>query len=109
MSKKTIILNESQVKRLMENRINEVSAEEIANVLSSVECSGEDLKTLMERKMVEYGFEDVRIKFLGYTAEERDMMYLIYTEGPLFVAKARSEQGDGAPCLNIYDVQSYTK
>jgi hypothetical protein len=108
MKKKTIILKESQMKRLMEKRINEVSAEEIAQTLASIQCTGEDLKTLMEAKLYEYGFEDVRLKFIGYT-EEKNMMYMIYTEGPIFVAKARSESEGDIPCLNIYEVDSYTK
>lgn len=108
MGKKTIILKESQIKRLLESRINEVSAQEMADTLSSIECTGEDLKSLMTRKIIEFGFEDVRVKFFGYN-EQNDMMYMIYTEGPLFIAKARSEKGGGAPCLNIYDVDAYPK
>jgi len=108
MSKKTIIVNESQLQRLLENRIHEVSAQDMASKLESIECTGEDMKSLMTKEISSFGFEDVRLKFLGYTEQEKDLMYLIYTEGPIFVAKARSESGD-IPCLNIYDVQAYTK
>jgi hypothetical protein len=108
MGRKSIILKESQVRRLLENRINEVSAEEIANTLASIECTGEDLKKLIKGKLISYGFEDVRINFLGYSEPEKDLMYIVYTEGPIFVVKARSEKGE-TPCLNIYDVESYTK
>lgn len=108
MNKKTIILKESQMKRLMEKRINEVTADEVAQTLASIECSGEDIKTLMEYKLYEYGFEDVRLKFIGYD-EGKNMMYIIYTEGPIFVAKARSEEESDLPCLNIFEVSAYTK
>lgn len=107
MKRKTIILKESQVKRLMETRINEVSAEAIAQTLASIECTGEDLKTLMDKKLYEYGFEDIRIKFIGYD-DEKSMMYMVYTEGPIFIAKAKSQLGD-TPCLKIIEVESYTK
>lgn len=108
MGKKTLIVKESQLQRLLENRINEVSAQDMADKLTAINCTGEDLKTLMEREIATFGFEDVRLKFIGYTEQEKDLMYMIYTEGPIFVAKARSESGE-VPCMNIYDVQAYTR
>ncbi len=107
MGKKTIILKESQLKRLMEIRVNEVNANEIAQTLESIDCSGEDLKFLMEKKMMEYGFEDIRINFIGYD-EEKNMMYMLYTEGPIFIVKAKSSLGE-TPCMDVVSVDSYTK
>lgn len=106
MRKKTIILNETQLKRLVENRINGIGSQDIANKLSSIGCSGEDLKTLMEDEVSKFGFTDIRIKFLGYT-EDKNLMYLLFTEGPIFVVKARSENTHETPCLNIYEVTPY--
>ena len=106
--RKTILLKEDQLKQLLEVRINEVSTEEIANTLQSIDCTGEDLKKLMTRKLESFGFEMIKIVFLGKN-ERKDLMYIIYTEGPMFVTKARSEGDDDSPCLNVYEVDGYTK
>ena len=108
MKKKNIILNESQLKRLLENRVNEVNAEEIGKMLSNIECTGEDLKKLLTKKVVDQGYEDVRVKYMG-NSEDGDLMYFIYTEGPVFVVKAKSNIDSEIPCLNIYDVTVYKK
>lgn len=106
MKRKNIILKEEQVKRLLENRINEISATEVGKSLASIECTGEDIKYLVYIKLREFGFTDIRIKYLGKN-DEHDLMYIIYTEGPVFVISTRSEYRDNGPCLNIYDVKSY--
>lgn len=108
MKRKNIILTESQVKRLLENRISEVSAHEIARILESIECSGDDVKSLIVNKLNEMNFIDVRLKFIGKN-DEHDLMYVVYTEGPLFVIYTRSEYRENGPCLNIYRVDSYNK
>lgn len=108
MKKKNIILNESQLKRLLENRVNEVSAEEIGRMLSNIDCTGEDLKKLLTNKVIEQGFEDVRLKYIG-NDENGDLMYFIYTEGPVFVVKAKSSIESEIPCLDIYSVTVYKK
>ena len=106
--KKTIILKESQIKKLIESNINEVSAKEIADILASVKCTGESLKSLVVKKLNSFGFEDVIIKFLGYS-DDNDLTYIVHTEGPIFEFKAKSEFKGEQPCLHIYDVESYTK
>ena len=107
--KKVIRLTESQMKKLMEERIQESSAENIAKSLESIECTGEDIKTLATQKLEEFGFDDIRLKFIGRT-EEGDLMYSIYTEGPMFVIYTESNYSDdGVPCFNIYRVDAYNK
>jgi len=108
MKNKTIILKEGQFKKLIENRMNEISAVEIADVLSEIECTGENIKSLVVKKLTSFGFEDVIIKFLGYS-DDNDLTYIIHTEGPVFEFKAKSEFEGEQPCLSIYDVVSYTK
>jgi len=108
MKRKTIILTESQVKRLLENRINEISSTEIAKSLESIECSGEDVKSLIVNKLNGFNFTDVRLKFIGKN-DDHDLMYVAYTEGPMFVIYTRSEYKEQGPCLNIYRVDSYNK
>jgi len=106
--KKVIRLTESQVKKIMEVRINEVSTSEIAKSLESIECTGEDVKNLVIRKLESFNFEDIRLKFIGKT-EDDSLMYSIYTEGPMFVIYTRSEQTEDSLCLNIYRVDAYNK
>lgn len=106
--KKVIRLTESQVKKIMEVRINEVSTSEIASSLESIECTGEDVKSLVIQKLESFNFEDIRLKFIGKT-EDDSLMYSIYTEGPMFVIYTRSEQRGENLCLNIYKVDAYNK
>lgn len=108
MGRKNIILTESQVKRLLENRISEVSSSEIAKILESIECSGDDVKSLIVNKLSQMNFTDIRLKFIGKN-DDHDLMYVAYTEGPLFVIYTRSEYKENGPCLNIYRVDSYNK
>jgi len=76
--KKKIILTESQVKKLLETRVNDFNLEDITQKLESIDCSGADLK------------------------------YLVHTEGPIFTYKTRSEvSSNDRPCLTIYDVRAY--
>ena len=45
--KKKIILTESQVKKLLETRVNDFNLEDITQKLESIDCSGADLKYLV--------------------------------------------------------------
>jgi len=108
MKNKTIILKEGQFKKLLENRMNEITAVEIADILSEIQCTGESIKSLVIKKLKSFGFENVTIKFLGYS-DNNDLTYIVHTEGPVFVFKAKSEFEGEQPCLSIYDVVSYSK
>ena len=63
--RKKILLKEEQLKKLLETRINEVSNEEVVRELESIDCTGEDLKTLMTKKLSKFGFQVVKILYLG--------------------------------------------
>jgi hypothetical protein len=106
--KKIIRLTESQVKKIMEVRINEVSTSEIAKSLESIDCTGEDVKKLIIKKLESFNFEDIRLNFIGRTDDD-SLMYSIYTEGPMFIIYTRSENNEDSLCLNIYRVDSYNK
>ena len=89
--KRVIRLTESQLEKLTESRINEVSAIELASVLKEIPCTGESIKSLISKKLMEYGFEDVNIKFLGYGEDDKKILrYIIHTEGPIFVVDTMS-------------------
>ena len=107
--KKIIKLTESQLDKLTETRINEVSAIELANVLKDIPCTGEGIKTLISKKLMEYGFKDVNIKFLGYGKNKKRLKYIIHTEGPIFVVKTRSNTDLELPCMEVFDVVAYVK
>lgn len=109
MKRKNIILTESQLQRLTEIRIQEYTANEIVNILSSIDCTGESVKTLVSRKLSELGFEEITIKFLGYGGISDELKYIVYTEGPVFVFTAKSKSNVNPPCMDIVDVVSYTK
>ena len=67
--KKIIKLTESQLEKLTETRINEVSAVELASVLKDIPCTGEGIKSLINKKLKEYGFEDVIIIDSNYCSD----------------------------------------
>ncbi len=106
--KKKILINEDQLKRIMEFKKNEYDIIDVAKQLKRLPCSGESVKTLVDRKLVELGYRDVKINFVGYEDETNHLMYSIYTEGPMFIIKANSVGGD-KPCLEINYVQAYDK
>jgi len=108
--KRVIRLTESQLEKLTEARINEVSAIELANVLKEIPCTGESIKSLISKKLMEYGFEDVNIKFLGYGEDDKKILrYIIHTEGPIFVVDTMSNSEAEPPCMEVMDVMAYTK
>jgi len=107
--KKIIKLTESQLEKLTESRINEVSAIELANVLKDIPCTGEGIKTLINKKLMGYGFEDVNIKFLGYGEDKKILQYIVHTEGPIFVIDTMSNSEAQPPCMEVMEVLAYTK
>lgn len=108
--KKIIKLTEPQLERLTETRINEVSAVELANVLKDIPCTGEGIKSLINKKLMEYGFDRVNIKFLGYGENNKKVLqYIVHTEGPIFVIDTMSNSGVEPPCMEVMDVLAYTK
>ena len=108
MKKKIIILKEHQIKKLIETRVNDFNIEDIARHLESIECSGEDLKYLVKDILKKYGYDDVKVLFLGYDDQTKDLRYVTYTEGPIFVYKTKSEVGpEDRPCLTIYEVKVF--
>ena len=107
--KKIVKLTESQLEKLTESRINEVSAIELANVLKDIPCTGEGIKTLINKKLMGYGFENVNIKFLGYGEDKKILQYIVHTEGPLFVIDTMSNSEAQPPCMEVMEVLAYTK
>jgi len=106
--KKKIILKEHQIKKLIETRINDFNIEDIALKLESIDCSGEDLKYLVTKILKNYGYEDVKVLFLGHDDQTKDLRYIVYTEGPVFVYKTKSEVSpEDRPCLTIYEVKVF--
>lgn len=106
---KILKITESQLNTLVERRTSDYSAIEVAKLLKDVECTGESVKHIVEKKLLSTGFEEVIIKFLGYGEYKDDLKYIVYTEGPIFtfIAKSRSEMEP--PCMDIVDVIAYTK
>lgn len=108
--KRVIRVTESQLEKLTKTRINEVSVIELANILKKIPCTGESIKSLINKKLMEYGFEDVNIKFLGYGENDKKVLqYIIHTEGPIFVVNTMSNSESQPPCMEVMDVIAYTK
>lgn len=108
--KKVVKLTEAQLEKLTKTRINEVSAIELANILKEIPCTGESIKSLISKKLMEYGFEDVNIKFLGYGEDDKKTLkYIIHTEGPIFVIDTSSNSEVDPPCMEVMDVIAYVK
>ena len=86
--KKIIRLTESQMSKLTEVRINEVTAAEVAKVLEAIHCTGQSVKSLISKSLNEYGFKDVTVKFLNYGENKRLLNYIAHTEGPIFIIES---------------------
>ena len=106
---KIIKLTESQLNRLTKSRIDEVSAVELADVLKDIPCTGEGIKSLINKKLMGYGFENVIIKFLGYGKDKKTLQYVVHTEGPIFVIDAISNSEAEPPCMEVMNVIAYIK
>lgn len=107
--KKIIKLTESQLERLTEVRINETSAIQIANILKKIPCTGENIKHLISTKLLDFGFDEVNIKFLGYSEGNKILQYIVYTEGPIFTINTISNSKTNPPCMEVVDVVAYIK
>lgn len=92
----------------METRVDEMNTVDIAKKLKNIPCSGESIRTLVVRELKSIGFGEVIVNFIGYENETNNLMYSVYTEGPMFVLKAQSS-GNETPCLDIIYVQPYNK
>ena len=106
--RKKLIIKESQLKKLMENRVDEMSLVDVAKKLKGIPCTGESVKTLVKNELSELGYNTVIVNFIGHEDETNNLMYSIYTEGPMFVLKAQSS-GSEQPCLEVIYVQAYNK
>lgn len=107
--KRVIKITESQLNGLVERKVSDYTAIEFANILKDIECTGESIKHIVEKKLSTQGFEEVNIKFLGYGEYKDDLKYIVYTEGPIFVFTARSRSEMEPPCMEVTDVIAYTK
>lgn len=106
--KKKIILKEHQLRKLIEARVNDFNIEDIAQKLSNIECTGEDLKYLVQNILTKYGYESIKVLFLGREEDTKNLMYIVHTEGPIFTYKTKSELStEDRPCLTIYDVKVF--
>jgi len=106
--KRKIILKEHQLKKLIESRVNDFNLEDIVQKLENIECTGADLKYLVTDILSKFGYEDVKVLFLGHDEQTKDLRYIVYTEGPVFVYKTKSEViAEDRPCLTIYEVKAY--
>lgn len=106
--RKKMVISEDQLKRIMEFKVSELNTIDVAKQLKHLPCSGESIKTLVSNKLNELGYQGVKINFIGYEDETNNLMYSIYTEGPMFVIKAQSSSSD-IPCMDIIYVQAYDK
>jgi len=81
----------------------------VSKQLKNIECTGEGIKNLIFNKLNELGYLKIKISFIGYEEETNNLMYSIYTDGPMFIIKAQSSIGDDTPCMEIIYVQAYDK
>tara|TARA_R100001510_G_C7635264_1_gene193542 strand:+ start:945 stop:1274 length:330 start_codon:yes stop_codon:yes gene_type:complete len=107
--KKIIRLTESQMAKLTEVRINEVTAAEVAKVLETIPCTGQSVKSLISKKLLEYGFKDVTVKFLNYGESNKLLNYIVHTEGPIFVVETISNSKVSPPCMEVLSVIPYLR
>lgn len=106
--KKTIKITENELSKVIKNLITESEVKDISHSLISLDCTTDDLKQVVKRKLKdEFGYNDVKISFIGYHNKGKDLVYIVYTEGPVFVYKARSMSEGETPCLKIVHVVVY--
>tara|TARA_R110002020_G_scaffold456896_1_gene673626 strand:+ start:698 stop:1021 length:324 start_codon:yes stop_codon:yes gene_type:complete len=105
--KKKLVINETQLKRILEFQSNDDTVD-VAKKLKNLPCTGDSIKTLVFKELGKLGFKDVKVNFIGHEDGSNNLMYSIYTEGPMFVIKAQSSKSD-KPCLDIVYVQPYDK
>jgi hypothetical protein len=106
--RKKMLISEDQLKRIMEFKVQEHNLIDVSKQLKSLPCNGEGVKTLVTNKLKELGYQNIKVNFIGHEDETNNLMYSIYTDGPMFVVKAQSSKTD-QPCLEITYVQAYDK
>jgi hypothetical protein len=106
--RKKMLISEDQLKRIMEFKVNELNLVDVSNQLKTLECTGESVKSLITNKLGELGYTDIKVNFIGHEDETNNLMYSIYTDGPMFVVKTQSSTGD-TPCMEVVYVQAYDK
>ena len=78
-------------------------------VIKNVEV-GDGVKSIISKKIMDYGFENVTIKFLGYGKDNKKVLrYIVHTEGPIFIIDTMSNSETQPPCMEVMDVIAYTK
>jgi hypothetical protein len=105
---KKMLISEEQLKRIMEFKVNELNLTDVSKQLENLECTGESVKTLIINKLGELGYVSIKVNFIGHEDETNNLMYSIYTDGPMFVVKTQSSAGD-TPCMEVVYVQAYDK
>jgi len=104
------ILTKKHINFLIENEIEGLNSQSILDSLIKIDCTGEDLKSMVGSKLLDFGYTDVRVKFLGYNNDnKRELLYIVYTEGPLFTFKAISKTEGEIPCMDITEVNMFNK
>lgn len=106
--KKKILIKENQLKKILIERKDDDYLVYLAKKLKEIPCDGSGIKYLINKELVDYGFEGVEVKFIGYEENNNNLMYVAYTKGPIFVVKARSSSDD-KPCMEVVYVQAYEK
>jgi hypothetical protein len=106
--RKKMLISEDQLKRIMEFKVNELNLVDVSKQLKRLECTGEGVKSLVTTKLTELGYDKIKINFVGHEHETNNLMYSIYTDGPMFIIKAESMHQD-KPCMQITFVQAYEK
>ena len=92
----------------MEFKVNELNLVDVSRQLKNLDCTGEGVKSLITNKLGELGYTNIKVNFIGHEDETNNLMYSIYTDGPMFVIKAQSSSGD-TPCMEVVYVQAYDK
>jgi hypothetical protein len=105
---KKMVISEEQLKKIMEFKVNELNLIDVAKQLKSLPCTGESMKNLILNKLTELGYQNIKVNFIGHEEETNNLMYSVYTDGPMFVVKTQSSN-TGQPCLEIIYVQAYDK
>jgi hypothetical protein len=104
------IITKKSINSLIENNLNPTNRGVVKTELLKIQCTGEDLKSLVGKKLLDFGYSDVRIKFLGYNNEnKRELLYIIYTESDLYTFKATSKIEGEIPCMDITEVNLFVE
>lgn len=106
--KQKIIIKESQLRKIVENKTIELDLKRISDKLMNIPCTGEGVIKLMKDILYSEGFSEVEVKFLGYEDDTNNLMYVIWTDKPMFVVTTKGS-GNEKPCLTVVSVEPYKK